>query len=287
VVELNSGVFLGLAPCTLNGVAQPVCSTLSNLSQRRAMSLINPTEGAYFSNLDRFDDLSSQNYRGLKLTFRRRGTALNLNGNYTLGRCFGLENQSSPLFASGYTNPADPNFDRGYCTANRTHIANITVGTQTPRLGGAAGAIASNWRVSGILSMRSGAPLNVTTGQDNAFNGQSNQRVNQISDDVYGVKTLDSYLNRAAFAQPASGTFGNFVRNSATGPAFWKIDLAISRLLPLSSTQNVELRLEAFNVTNHFNWGTPNSNLLSPTFGRILSMTGDPRILQFGIKYGF
>jgi hypothetical protein len=57
--------------------------------------------------------------------------------------------------------------------------------------------------------------------------------------------------------------------------------------VPLSSTQNVELRLEAFNVTNHFNWGTPNSNLLSSTFGRILSMSGDPRILQFGIKYGF
>ena len=44
---------------------------------------------------------------------------------------------------------------------------------------------------------------------------------------------------------------------------------------------------DAFNITNHFNWGQPNSNLLSSTFGRILSMSGDPRILQFGIKYGF
>ena len=149
------------------------------------------------------------------------------------------------------------------------------------------GAVASNWRVSGIVTARSGAPLNITTGQDNAFNGQSNQRVNQIGDDVYGAKTLNSYLNRAAFEQPASGTFGNFVRNSLTGPAFWKIDLAVSRLIPLSGTQNVELRLEAFNVTNHFNWGQPVTNLLSSTFGRILSMSGDPRILQLGIKYGF
>jgi hypothetical protein len=252
---------------------------LSNINDRRALSLLNPKEGAYFSNLDQFNDLSSGSYRGMKLTFRRRGTLLNLNGNYTLGRCFGLENQSSPVFAVGYTNPANP--------ANRTHIANITVGTETPRFGGAVGAVASHWRVSGILSMRSGSPINVTTGQDNAFNGQSNQRVNQISDDPYGAKTLNAYLNRAAFAQPDPGTFGNYVRNSLTGPAFWKIDLALSRLVPLSSTQNVELRLEAFNVTNHFNWGQPNSNLLSSTFGRILSITGDPRILQFGIKYGF
>ena len=42
-----------------------------------------------------------------------------------------------------------------------------------------------------------------------------------------------------------------------TGPAFWKIDLAVSRMFPLSGTQNVELRLEGFNVTNHFNWGQP------------------------------
>src|SRR4029450_3466688 len=104
---------------------------------------------------------------------------------------------------------------------------------------------------------------------------------------VSGPKALTSYLNRAAFEPPASGTFGNFVRNSATGPAFWKVDLAVSRLLALSGSQNIELRLEVFNVTNHFNWGTPVSNLLSATFGRILTMTGDPRILQFGIKYGF
>ncbi len=286
-VAQNPGVFLGLGPCTLAGVAQPTCSTLQNLASRRALSLINPKEGGLFSNLDKFDDLSSQNYRGLKLTGRRRGNLLSLNGNYTLGRCFGLENQSSPVFGVGYTNPADPNLDRGYCTANRTHLANVSVGTQTPQIAGVAGAVASNWRVSGILSVRSGSPLNITTGQDNAFNGQSNQRVNQVSDDVYGEKSLTSYLNRAAFEQPAPGTFGNFVRNSAVGPGFWKVDLAVSRLFPLSGSQNLELRLETFNITNHFNWGTPVSNLLSATFGRILTMTGDPRILQFGIKYGF
>ena len=62
---------------------------------------------------------------------------------------------------------------------------------------------------------------------------------------------------------------------------------AVSRTVPVSKTQNVELRLEGFNVTNHFNWGQPVANLLAATFGRVLSMSGDPRILQFGIKYAF
>ena len=34
------------------------------------------------------------------------------------------------------------------------------------------------------------------------------QRANKVSDDVYGAKTLGSYLNRAAFAFPAPRTLG-------------------------------------------------------------------------------
>ena len=38
----------------------------------------------------------------------------------------------------------------------------------------------------------------MTTGRDTALTGQGGQRVNQVSDDVYGAKTLN-YLNRAGF----------------------------------------------------------------------------------------
>ena len=41
------------------------------------------------------------------------------------------------------------------------------------------------------------------------------------------------------------------------------------------------------NLFNTFNWGLPNTNFTSGTFGRITTLTGDPRILQFGVKYGF
>ena len=61
----------------------------------------------------------------------------------------------------------------------------------------------------------------------------------------------------------------------------------MSRMLTFSGTQEVELRLEAFNVLNHFNWGLPVTNLGQGTFGRITSQATDPRILQFGVKYAF
>lgn len=45
--------------------------------------------------------------------------------------------------------------------------------------------------------------------------------------------------------------------------------------------------MEVFNLFNNFNWGDPNTNFGAGTFGRITEMAGDPRIMQFGIKYGF
>ena len=65
------------------------------------------------------------------------------------------------------------------------------------------------------------------------------------------------------------------------------MDLALSRLVSLTQTRNIELRLEVFNLFNTFNWGQPGNNFAAGTFGRITTMTGDPRIMQFGVKYGF
>jgi len=228
----------------------------------------------------------------VKLSAQRRATSgVSLSGNYTWSYCFGtLMGGGLNQISSGSTNPDDPDLDRGNCDQNRTHIGNFTLGYQTPTFATPGlRVLASDWRVSGILSARAGSWLTVTTGRDISLNGQrvQQQRVSQVSDDVYGDKTLLAYLDRAAFALPVLGTFGDHVRNSVRGPGFWKVDMALSRLLSFASTQTVELRVEAFNLFNNFNWGNPNLNFSSGSFGRITAIAGDPRILQFGVKYGF
>ena len=80
---------------------------------------------------------------------------------------------------------------------------------------------------------------------------------------------------------------GNATRNLAVGPAFRQVDLAISKLVSSVGTQRLELRLEAFNLFNTFNWGDPAVNLNAANFGRITTQAGAPRILQFGVKYDF
>jgi hypothetical protein len=290
-VALNPGVFMGLGPCVINGVSYAVCSTNANLNQRRALYQQNPREAGLIGALDLNTDVGYQNYKGLKLSAQRRSTGgVSFNGSYTLSQCTGTPtatgfNQQS----AGYLKPEDPSFDAGYCDQDRTHIGSVTMGYETPELASRAlNAIVSNWRLSGILSARSGSRLNITTGQDGAFTGLAAQRVNKVSDDFYAAdRTTTQYFNRAAFAQPAAGTLGDLERNAAVGPNFWNIDLGLSRRISFGAVQRLELRLETFNLLNHFNWGNPATNFNAGTFGRITSQAGEPRIIQFGVKYDF
>jgi hypothetical protein len=279
---------MGLGPCTINGVSYAVCTTNANLDVRRALYQENPREASLLGPIDQHSAVGTQDYHALKLTARRRGTALSVSGNYTLAYCVGNSTPLSPQASTGYTNPADPAFDRGNCDQSRTHIVNLTMGVQTPDFDSAVvRAVASNWRVSGIVNARSGSWLSVTTNQDIAGNGIASQRVNQVSDDVYGDQTLNNYLNRAAFALPTPGTFGNLPANSVKGPGFWAVDLGMSKLISVTERQRIELRAEAFNLLNNFNWGNPNTVLDSAQFGRITTNAGTQRIMQFAVKYEF
>ena len=47
------------------------------------------------------------------------------------------------------------------------------------------------------------------------------------------------------------------------------------------------IRVEAFNLFDHVNWANPNVTVDSATAGRITNTAGDPRIMQFALKYGF
>jgi hypothetical protein len=128
--------------------------------------------------------------------------------------------------------------------------------------------------------------LTITTSTDVALNGIGNQRANQLSGDPYGNKSITKYINPAAFALPAQGTFGNAGVGSIAGPGYWQFDAALSRAFQLRERRRIELRAEAFNVTNRATWNDPATNINSNIFGQITSAK-DPRIMQFALKYFF
>lgn len=104
----------------------------------------------------------------------------------------------------------------------------------------------------------------------------------------------------------AAGTdIGNLGRNCLRGPRQVNLDFSIAKLFPIAESRNFEFSAESFNLFNHPNFANPISNLnalfgsggsINPTtgqvlnagnFGRIISTSNNPRILQFALKFNF
>ena len=49
--------------------------------------------------------------------------------------------------------------------------------------------------------------------------------------------------------------------------------------------KRLEFRASFFNLFNHANFSNPVTALTSPTFGQLTGTTGDPRIIEFGLKF--
>jgi hypothetical protein len=149
--------------------------------------------------------------------------------------------------------------------------------------------VATGWRLSGIFRRSTGSWLTIGAGVDRTLNGVGGQRAVQVLGDPYLDKSgepFSRFLNSAAFAQPALGTIGNMRPANVQGVPTWQFDMALSRNFTLLEDQRLELRAEAYNVTNSFRPTNPNTSLNSNTFGQIRG-SQDTRIMQFALKYVF
>jgi len=99
-------------------------------------------------------------------------------------------------------------------------------------------------------------------------------------------KSGDLWINPAAFAQPALGTYGNLGSRNILGPGSIVINTNLTRTFQIREKQSVEFRVESFNLPNHVNPINPNTVLSNNTFGKILN-ANDPRIMQLALKYVF
>ena len=93
--------------------------------------------------------------------------------------------------------------------------------------------------------------------------------------------------SRSAFQSAALGTFGNAGVGIARAPKYWNVDFSLSKRFVTFGRQYLQVRGEAFNLLNHPNFGPPDRNIQSQTFGTITSTIGDPRVVQLVAKYFF
>jgi Carboxypeptidase regulatory-like domain/TonB dependent receptor len=269
-------------------------ATVNNTTQRRQLTLENPSQGRYYGSIVQENATGTMSYNGLFLTVQRHlGTGLTVQGNYTWSHCINTGTQqliSIPIIAGTHSVASRAGL-RGNCSIlepDRRHNFNLTVVYSTPRLSDPhLRLLASGWQISGIVRVLSGDYFSAKSGLDQALTGTDDQRAQQILGNVYAPnKSISQWLNPAAFGQPALGTYGNMGPGTLRGPGFFGIDTSITRKFPIRERQTFEIRAEAFNVLNHVNPLDPVSTLSSSTFGQIQA-ANDPRILQLAAKFVF
>ena len=215
---------------------------------------------------------------------------MTVQSNYTWSHCIGdfVTNIVGGPVGRNYMYPNNRHVDRANCAADVRHSFNASTVWETPQFSNPAlRRLAGNWQFSGIVRAQSGAYLSVLTGVDIALTAQQDQRGNQVLANPYpDSQSIDRWINPAAFAQPATGTYGNLGRNTILGPGSIRIDMGLTRSFRVRENQTLQFRAEAFNLLNHVNPDNPNTTVNNRNFGRILS-AADPRIVQLALKYVF
>ncbi|HYJ86456.1 MAG TPA: hypothetical protein VEW46_10395 [Pyrinomonadaceae bacterium] len=111
--------------------------------------------------------------------------------------------------------------------------------------------------------------------------------------------------NGAAIAGATGTDFGDVGRNVLRGPGQRNVDLSVVKRLWFGESRNIELRADFFNLLNRVNFANPISDLnavqssggsldqntgqiINPgNFGRIISTSNNPRIIQVAVKVNF
>jgi len=189
---------------------------------------------------------------------------------------------------------------------NANAIYQLPFGPGRPYLNqpGILRSIAGDWQLTSVALARTGFPVNVLVNRSAASTPDGNS-TNQRPDLVPGVsvtppggKSIGEWINPAAFAVPANGTWGDAPRNIARGPGAWQIDFGVARSIRLSERAHLEFRSEFFNIFNHPQYGLPNATFGVPGFGSITQTvntttpvspvgSGTPRQIQFALRLAF
>jgi len=133
----------------------------------------------------------------------------------------------------------------------------------------------NGWELSSLISLHTGQPFTVFSSNDTSGTGEGAQRADLIGDPYAGVshafnKNGVTWLNQAAFADPAPGLFGTSGRNAVYGPGYASVDFSVVKNTKISERVGTQFRIEMFNLFNRVNLAPP-----SGTNGSGLGITAD------------
>ncbi|MFB3905204.1 MAG: carboxypeptidase regulatory-like domain-containing protein [Acidobacteriota bacterium] len=263
-------------------------ATLANINSRRIYPGFGDNRG--------LTTQANSNYHALQVELNKRfSRGFSLQSAYTYSRSIDqfsrITSNSTPV-----SNPFDLGAERGLSDFHAKHIASFSWISDLPAFASQNAlvkGVLGGWQLNGFINLRSGSPITVLTGRDNALSGTGNQRPNQVGDPgLPENRTRDekilAWFSRDAFAFPSEGTFGNAGRNTIVGPAYATTNLGLFKNFPLPGREGLKLqfRSEFFNAFNSVNLGNPRNQLSDSRMGRITGASS-ARVIQLALKVLF
>jgi hypothetical protein len=248
-------------------------------------------------------------YNGFTASLNRRfSRGLMFQGSYTYGNSRDtwsgglIGNQDYDNGAGSATNYFHPENELGPSSYDVRHTFVFNAVYQLPfgqGRSGKAAQIIGGWQIGVIANYAGGLPFTPFIGYDYARDGSSDPNP-QKPDWAPGfsagsaiIGDPDNWYDANAFVLPPPGEYGNVGRNSLRGPALKMVDLSVFKNTAIGK-QNLQLRVEIFNLFDRANFGTPNVLALFNSDGtRIPNATNITRTVttsrqvQLGVKFVF
>jgi hypothetical protein len=272
--------------------------------------------------LSSFTTVGNSEYHGGTVSVRQRlGDSLSMDFNYTFSKSM---DDASGLQTSGsyggtfILNPLRQHDSWAVSDFDVRHIINFNALWQLPMgrnrwlsFGGnkIANTILGEWQLSSIMRWNSGypigAPFDAATWATN-WNVQSyGVRVRDIEacptrggtqpPRLFGCDPDAAYQS---FRNAKPGETGD--RNVFRLPGYFNLDIGLTKSFTIKENHKLELRFEAFNVTNTQRMGgilntrdgyglvdVPQASSAPTNFSNFVSIQGNRRVMQFGFRYAF
>jgi Carboxypeptidase regulatory-like domain len=264
-------------------------------------------------------------YHSLQATVSRHWGRGYFQGAYTFSKNIDATSTGNTAFNTAYNDQSNINASRGISDFNRPQVLKVSYLYNLPFFESATGlrrAAFSGWAVSGVTSFQSGLPFSVfDSGAGTAFLGAGSTPLlgaslasgatvssGMTSGSIH--QRLNGYLNPAAFTPApqvdptdcaSQGSnfcttgFGDLGRNIYRSPFQQNWDFSVLKYFKLTEHQELRFTADFFNLWNHANFAAPaitdiEAFLASPTnspFGKIVATTGNPRLIQFSLRWAF
>ncbi len=298
----NSTVFqvgysgsLGRHLLMIRDINQPPTSALGASASFAAQNTLRPYYSAFpqFATINQIESIGNSSYNALQASLRTNSWhGVTSQFSYIYGHSI---DDGSAIRSRNPTDSYNLRLDRGNSDFDVRHTFTDYVVYTIPAFRGPK-LLTQGWQINTLMSFFTGLPLTAYSGLNVSGTFEGRDRVNLVGNPYSSTGTsilttsdgskYVQYLNAAAFAQAAPGTFGNLGRNTLFGPGFSDVDLAAVKNTRITERITAQFRVEMFNVFNRVNLpipGSGGSNQTSPpgtklnssSFGRIFDTVGD------------